>query len=87
MPHYTIDRFEGEWAVLENDQAQTFQVPRAWLPADAREGDVLAATEEGQQGTATLQFRLDPAMREERLTDARASRDRLPRGPKGDIAL
>jgi hypothetical protein len=87
MPHYTIDRFEGAWAVLENEQAQTFQVPRAWLPADAREGDVLAATEEGQQGTATLHLRLDPAMRNERLTNAGRTRDRLPRGPKGDIAL
>jgi hypothetical protein len=87
VPHYTIDRFEGAWAVLENDQAQTFNVPRAWLPTDAREGDVLVATEEGQQGTATLHLRLDPAMRQERLTSARTSRDRLPRGPKGDIAL
>lgn len=35
-----IDRFEGEWAVLEHD-GRTFNFPKTLLPADVREGDVL----------------------------------------------
>ena len=35
-----IDRFEGSWAVVEYDGA-TFNFPKAFLPRDAREGDVL----------------------------------------------
>lgn len=36
----TIDRFEGNWAVLEyNDN--TFDVPKELLPDEAKEGDVL----------------------------------------------
>jgi len=36
----TIDRFEGEWAVVEWN-GTVFNLPRALLPRDAREGDVL----------------------------------------------
>ncbi len=36
-----IDRFEGEWAVLEWE-GRTFSFPRLLLPDDCREGDVLA---------------------------------------------
>jgi hypothetical protein len=37
-----IDRFEGEFAVLEVDNEYK-TVPRAMLPAQAREGDVLVS--------------------------------------------
>lgn len=36
-----VDRFEGEWAVLELD-GKTFNVPRSLLPETVREGDVLS---------------------------------------------
>ena len=37
---FIIDRFEGEFAVVEaNDKV--FNMPRALLPADAREGSVI----------------------------------------------
>lgn len=35
-----VDRFEGEWAVLEWE-GRTFTVPRGLLPEGAREGDCL----------------------------------------------
>jgi hypothetical protein len=35
-----IDRFEGEWAVLESE-GDLFHVPRRMLPLEAKEGDVL----------------------------------------------
>jgi hypothetical protein len=35
-----VDRFEGEWAVIELGQ-KVFNIPRLLLPAEAREGDVI----------------------------------------------
>lgn len=39
--YYTIDRFEGNIAVLQSEGKQMQTVERALLPADAKEGDVL----------------------------------------------
>ena len=36
-----IDRFEGEWAVVEFEGRRTLDFPRSMLPATAAEGDVL----------------------------------------------
>lgn len=41
-----IDRFEGNYAVCEDDGAPAL-LPRASLPPSAAEGDVLIPTEEG----------------------------------------
>ena len=89
MPLYTVDRFEGsEWAVLEDERAQPLRVPRNWLPADAREGDVInASVGTGTGATSPLLFELDPEKRDERLAEARGLRSQLPRGPKGDLQL
>jgi len=38
---YTIDRFEGDFAVLEDENRTMKDVPRASLPTEAKEGDVL----------------------------------------------
>lgn len=38
---YIIDRFEGNWAVIEYER-QTFNLPRQLLPPEALEGDVVA---------------------------------------------
>jgi len=35
-----IDRFEGEWAVIEFGR-ETFNFPKDLLPLDAKEGDTL----------------------------------------------
>jgi hypothetical protein len=37
---YIIDRFEGNWAVIEHER-QTFNLPRKLLPPEALEGDVI----------------------------------------------
>lgn len=36
-----IDRFEGEYAVCEDENGQMIKIPRAELPPGAREGSVL----------------------------------------------
>lgn len=39
---YSIDRFEGEWAVLVADgECSQAVVPREYISPDAREGDIL----------------------------------------------
>ena len=45
-----IDRFEEAWAVLEYE-GTTFNFPRALLPREAREGDVLKLAAEVDVGT------------------------------------
>ena len=89
MPRYTIDRFEGdEWAVLEDERARTFNVPRDWLPSGAREGDVLKMSDTAEGASArVIRFEFDPGARDEQLAKARQRRDALPRGPKGDVSL
>jgi hypothetical protein len=37
----SLDRIEGDLAVLAAEDGASVDVPRAWLPADARPGDVL----------------------------------------------
>jgi hypothetical protein len=41
MKIYILDRFEGGFAVLENEQGKMSNVPLQDLPAGLREGDVL----------------------------------------------
>ena len=41
MKTYVIDRFEGTFAVLEDETGSTAPVPRDTLPPEAKEGDVL----------------------------------------------
>jgi len=52
----TIDRFEGEWAVVEWNRT-VFNLPRALLPQDAREGDVLEVSITSDAGTTEARRR------------------------------
>lgn len=38
---FIIERFEGEWAIIETDQRHTFNLPRWVLPQGIKEGDVI----------------------------------------------
>ena len=54
---YTLDRFEDDgWAVLERPDGVTFNVPAAWLPAEAQEGHILSL--DAQLGTKTSTLHL-----------------------------
>ena len=37
---YIVDRFEGDWIVIEGDEKQYFNLPKKLLP-EAQEGDVI----------------------------------------------
>jgi hypothetical protein len=84
LPRYTIDRFEGTaWAVLEDEDAKTFLVPRRWLPTEAREGDAVIETEQAPDAdTVSVRLDLDPKARDERLKRMERLREQLPPGPK-----
>lgn len=89
MSHYIIDRFEGtDWAVLEDEQERTFLVPKRWLPTNAREGDVVRETEQSPDtDTISLRLQLDQGARDEYVARMQQKRDRLPKGPPGDVKL
>lgn len=36
-----IDRFEGDFAIVETDEDTFMQIPKAALPQDAKEGDII----------------------------------------------
>ena len=77
--HASIDRLEGEVAVLLVDGEER-HVPRAQLPRDAREGDVV--------DLATLQ--VDDAATEALREEVRAARARAQKGgppPSGSFDL
>lgn len=38
---YVIDRFEGSFAVLEDDEENHFNIEKSLLPDEARENDVI----------------------------------------------
>ena len=38
---YTIDRFEGQFAVVELEDKSFTDVPRKAIPPEAREGDII----------------------------------------------
>ena len=38
---FIIDRFEGDWAIIETENCLTFNMPRSSLPPGLKEGDVL----------------------------------------------
>ena len=61
MPRYVVDRFEGTWAVLEDEQGKTFLLPRRWLPTQAGEGDVVIETAQAPDAdTVSLRLELGP---------------------------
>ena len=73
---------------MEDDTAHTFHVPRAWLPAEAKEGDVVKVHTERSDSEATvLRLELASDVRADRLDEANRRRQHLPRGPKGDVSL
>lgn len=45
----TIDRFEGEFAVIEFESGKTADMPRIFVPNGAKEGDVIEIRIDAQE--------------------------------------
>ena len=81
---YTIDSISDGIARLEAPDGTLITVPADRLPADAREGEVLAVSaggaKPGQSGDwRTVTFRRDPDATEARRQSVRGKLDRLRR--------
>ncbi len=71
MARYVLDRYEGDWAVLENEDGRMLKVARDTLP-QASEGEALEE--------ADGRWRVDPERTERLRRQARARLERLKRG-------
>ncbi len=47
MRKLTVDRFDGIYAICEDEERKMFAIPTAELPANVREGDKLEIDNEG----------------------------------------
>lgn len=70
MARYVLDRYEGDWAVLENEDGRVLKVARDTLP-QASEGEALEE--------ADGRWRVDPERTEQLRRQARARLERLKR--------
>lgn len=84
---YIVERFtDGGYVVLEHVRG-SFEAPSAWIPPDAREGDVLTCEIERDGAESRLRLVIDPEAAQERRSKLSEKRARLKRGPKGDVNL
>ena len=75
MSKASIDRFEGDRAILVDENGREQVVSRAALPADAREGDVINLETFAIDREETERRRAEVA-----AARARLARERLPDG-------
>lgn len=85
---YVIEALEHpELATLEAPGGDAVVVPRSWLPARAREGDVLTTLATHASADEGVRFEIDAAATEERRRALQERRDGLPSAPSGDLEL
>jgi hypothetical protein len=68
---WIVDRFEGEYAVVERALHEKLHVPRALLPAGVREGDALRVTVSAGGEEVRLAIARDARETKQRATEAR----------------
>ncbi len=80
---------DAHWAVLEDEHAHALQVPRPWLPAHVREGDVLTVevTPSDDGAVQGVVFAIDAVATDARRRAIEERWERLPRAPSGDLDL
>ena len=86
---WTIDQIEDDTAAVEHDE-QLHTIPRALIPRDAREGDVLLVTVTRDANDKTVvTIALDRAATKAAREESRKQRATRPRSqdPGGDIEL
>lgn len=88
--HLVVERFEGAWAVVQDDGGQTvWDLPRWMLPKGTRPGDWLAVERADEApGAVRLVLRRDAEARRAAAAEVEARHRRLQaRDPGGDRAL
>ena len=85
---YVVDALEHpDLATLEGPDGRSVAVPRSWLPAHAREGDVITTLDAHAQADQGVRFEVDAAATDERRRALQERRDGLPGAPPGDLEL
>lgn len=74
---FTIDSIEDSVARIEAGDGTTFEIPRYWLPSEAREGQVLKLSLSAFEEQSTLRFTIDEAATAETKKRVRNKLDRL----------
>jgi hypothetical protein len=83
---WIVDRFEGDYVVVERALHETLHVPRALLPAGVREGDALRVTVSAGGEEVRLAIARDAKETRRRATEARRILGELKqRDPGGTI--
>lgn len=86
MP-FTLDRFEDNGlAVLETDDGDSVVVPRAQVPPEAREGDVLLELDSAVID-GSVRYAVDFEATERRKREIAELRASLPKAEEGDLEL
>ncbi len=74
-----IDSIQSQIVRVESADGSLYTIPRSWMPANAKEGDVLtlklACSEDGE--TTELRFTVDSGATEERRRTVRAKLNQL----------
>lgn len=70
MKNYIVDRFEGDYAVCENEDKSFINIERHKLPKETKEGDCLVEKEDGS-------FYIDIEATEDRKQHIRRKLDSL----------
>ena len=77
MTSITIDALHPETARVETEGGTLYEIPRSWLPSDAREGDVLSVRLSAGAGAVELRFAVDEEAGAERRKRVRAKLDQV----------
>lgn len=59
---YTIDRFEGNFAVVELEDKKFVNIPREAVPPEAKEGDIILTVVDNK-GTAEQKQKIEELMK------------------------
>jgi hypothetical protein len=85
---FSVDRFEGDVAVLVSDTGESVEMPRFELPKGLHEGSVLRVPYGLQNRPDWSRAALDRTEEERRRAEAKRTLDELKRSdPGGDIVL
>jgi hypothetical protein len=84
---WIVDGIEEGWARVEAPDGQFVIWPSAWLPEQVVEGAVLRVEPSGGGLERQVRITVDEAATEQRRAALGGWRDKLPRGPSGDLDL
>ncbi|MBA2667214.1 MAG: DUF3006 domain-containing protein [Trueperaceae bacterium] len=88
LGHYVVEAIaHPTLATLEGPDGTLVQVPRAWLPAGVREGDVLKCDAAPADAQPPARLTFDEDATRTRRNEMQRRHDAIPRAPEGDLEL